>query len=175
MYFINYDRKFLIETLKKWKLFNTVELLYHSCFIGLFFMKIFYFLLALGVLICLDHVSIEGSRQLRKSQQRQKVSLDDRDISISSRHQCPDQKILIKIENFVKIWKFWSVSTVCLDLDREVHGFLYFLIEISQSVETFHHFQTQKALTISRFLDKSWLRLDKSWQKSRLSQKSMVI
>ncbi len=56
-------------------------------------------------------------------------------------------------------------------LDREVRGFLYFLVEISQSVET-HNFQTQKALTMSRFLDKSrqsWLRLNKSWQSWRVS------
>jgi hypothetical protein len=43
-----------------------------------------------------------------------------------------------------------------------MRGFLYFLVEISQSVETFYHFQTQKATTMSRFLDKSRLRLDKN-------------
>ncbi len=76
------------------------------------------------------------SQQLRKSRQRQKVSLDDHDISISSRHQRPDQKISIKIENFVEIWKFRRFSTVCLDLDQEVHGFLYFLVKISQQIST---------------------------------------
>jgi hypothetical protein len=37
---------------------------------------------------------------------------------------------------FVEIWKFWRFSTVCLDLDREVHGFLYFLVEISRQIST---------------------------------------
>jgi hypothetical protein len=110
------------------------------------------------------------------SRQRPKVSLEDQDISILSRHQRPDQRISIEIEKFVEIWKFLHFSTVCLDLDREVRGFLYFLVKISQSVETFHHFQTQKALTMSRFLDKSWqrldksrLHLDKSWKSRRVS------
>jgi hypothetical protein len=33
-----------------------------------------------------------------------------------------------------------------------VRGFFHFLIEISQSIKTFHHFQTQKVSTMSRFL-----------------------
>ncbi len=119
-----------------------------------------------------SRVSISTSSK-SESRQRQKVSLDDRDFSISSRHQswhqCPDQKVSIEIEKFVKIWKFWGFSTVCLDLDREVRGFLYFLVKISQSVKNFYHFQTQKASTMSRFLDKSWLRLDKSRKSWRVS------
>ncbi len=42
----------------------------------------------------------------------------------------------------------------------------YFLVKISQSVKTFHHFQTQKVSIMSRFLDKScWVltNLDQSW------------
>ncbi len=46
---------------------------------------------------------------------------------------------------------------------------MYFLVEISQSVETFHHFQTQKASTMSRFLNKSRLHLNKSQQISTIS------
>ncbi len=71
--------------------------------------------------------------------------------------------------------KFLRFSTVCLDLNREVHGFLYFLVEISQSVKTFHHFQTQKASTMSRFLDKSWQCLNKSWQSRHVSTISTKI
>jgi hypothetical protein len=43
------------------------------------------------------------SRPSRKSRQHPKVSLNDRDISISSLHQRPDQKISIEIEKFVEI------------------------------------------------------------------------
>ena len=86
--------------------------------------------------LCLDRES--------RSRRRQRVSLDSREnldsvkklVSISSRQQCPDQKVSIEIEKFIEIWNFWRFSTVCIDLDREVRGFLYFLVEISQSVET---------------------------------------
>ncbi len=141
--------------------------------------------LTLGVSICLGVVSIETLdldvvkewvltvkkiSTASKSASWQSRNLGwDRDFSISSRHQCPDQKVSIEIKKFVEIWKFRRFSTVCLDLDQEVHGFLYFLVEISQSVETFHHFQTQKALTMSRFLDKSWLSLNKSRKSWRVS------
>ncbi len=81
-----------------------------------------------------------------------------------SRHQCPDQKVSIVIEKFIKIWKFQLFLTVCLDLDREVHGFLYFLVEISQSVKTFHHFQTQKVLTNLDCVLTNLDNLDASWQ-----------
>ncbi len=126
-----------------------------SCWFAVFFNvdKI----VSLGVSICLDRVVSRSRRRQRvrlnsrenliltasKSASRQSRNLGrDRDFSISSRHQCPDQKVSIEIEKLVKIWKFWRFYTVCLDLDQEVHGFLYFLINISQSVETFHHFQT---------------------------------
>ncbi len=147
--------------------------------------------LTLGVSICLDVVSIETLdldvvkewvstvekiSTASKSKSRQSRYLDrDPDISISSRHQRPDQKISIEIENFIKIWKFWRFSTVCLNLDQEVRGFLYFLVEISQSVDTFHHFQTQKASTMSKFLNKSQQRLDKSWQRLDKSRKSRCV
>ncbi len=97
-----------------------------------------------------DNFEVSASRQSRNLGR-------DRDFLILSRHQCPDQKVLIEIEKFVKIWKFLCVSTVCLNLDWEVHGFLHFLVKISQSVKTFYHFQTQKVFTMSRFLDKSQL------------------
>ena len=124
------------------------------------------------VSICLDVVSIESLdldvvkewvstvekiSTASKSASRQSRNLDlNRDFSILSRHQCPDQKVSIEIKKFVKIWKFQGFSTVCLNLNLEVRGFLHFLVKISQSVKTFHHFQTQKALTMLRFLDKSW-------------------
>ncbi len=57
------------------------------------------------------------------------------------------------------------VSIESLDLDV-IKEWVYFLVEISQSVKAFHNFQTQKASTMSRFLNKSWLRLNKS-RKSR--------
>jgi len=125
--------------------------------------------ITLGVSICLDVIkewvsTVERTSTASKSVSRESRNLDrDRDFSISSWHQCSDQKVSIEIERFVEIWKFRRFSTVCLDLDREMRGFLYFLVKISQSVKTFHHFQTQKASTMSRFLDKSW----QSRQKSR--------
>ena len=107
--------------------------------------------LTLGVSICLDVVSIETLDLVvvkewvstaSKSVSWQSRNLNrDWDFSILSRHQCSDQKVLIEIEKFVEIWKFLRFSTVCLNLDREVRGFLYFLVKISQSVETFYHFQ----------------------------------
>ena len=36
---------------------------------------------------------------------------------------------------------------------------MHFLVDISQSVQTFHHFQTQKVSIMSRFLDKPWFPL----------------
>ncbi len=92
-------------------------------------------------------MSQRGLDRDSRSRRRPRVSLDsrenldsvkklDRDISILSRHQRPDQKISIEIKNFVEIWKFRCFSTVCLDLDREVHGFLYFLVEISGQIST---------------------------------------
>jgi hypothetical protein len=125
--------------------------------------------ISLGVSICLDRVSIESLNldvvkecvstvekisTASKSAPLQSRNLGpDRDFSISSQHQCPDQKASIEIEKFIEIWKFQHFSTICLDLGREVRGFLHFLIEISQSVKTFHHFQTQKVSTMSRFLN----------------------
>ena len=120
----------------------------------------------MGVSICLDVVkewvsTVEKILTASKSASRQSRSLSqDQDFSILSQHQCSDQKVSIK--KFVEIWKFWRFLTVCLNLDREVRGFLYFLVKISQSVKTFHHFQTQKGTTMSRFLDKSRLCLNKS-------------
>ncbi len=59
-------------------------------------------------------LSRRGLDRDSRSRRRQRVSLDSRenldrdlDISISSRHQRPDQKISIEIENFVEIQKFW--------------------------------------------------------------------
>jgi hypothetical protein len=134
--------------------------------------------ITLGVSICLDVVkewvsTVEKTSTASKSVSRESRNLDrDRDFSISSRHQCPDQKVSIKIERFVKIWKFRRFSTVCLNLDQEMRGFLYFLVKISQSVQTFHHFQTQKASTMSRFLDKSWQSRQKSWRVKVSTEKS---
>ena len=113
----------------------------------------------MGVSICLDVVkewvsTVEKILTASKSASWQLRNLgQDRDFLILSQHQCPDQKVSIKIEKFIKIWKFRHFSTVYLNLDWEVRGFLYFLVEISQSVETFHHFQTQKVSTMSTFLD----------------------
>jgi hypothetical protein len=133
--------------------------------------------LSMGVSICLDMVSIETLdldivkewvstvekiSTASKSYSRQLRYLDrDRDFSISSRQQCLDQKVSIEIEKFVEIWNFRRFLTVCLDLDREVRGFLYFLVEISQSVEI----SQQSRLR----LDKSQLRLDKSRKSWRVS------
>jgi hypothetical protein len=112
----------------------------------------------------------------RKSWHFKKVSLDDHDISIEieTSRFCLDINVQTKksrSRNSLRSENFEHFLTVCLNLDQEVRGFLYFLVEISQSVETFYHFQTQKALTMSRFLNKSWLRLDKSWRVLTISTK----
>jgi hypothetical protein len=67
----------------------------------------------------------------------------------------------IEIEKFVEIVKFLHFSTVCLDLDRELRGFLHFLVEISQSVKTFHNFHTQKGLNNVEISQQISMRLDK--------------
>ena len=71
----------------------------------------------------------------------------------------------MKIEKFVEIWNFRHFSTVCLYLDREVRGFLYFLVEISQSVETLGLDNVE----ISRQISKILTRLNKSRQSRRVS------
>jgi hypothetical protein len=116
-----------------------------------------------------------GGLYLSQSRRRQRVSLDSWE-NLDSVKKCVSTvekswsrlrlldfistsmsrpKVSIEIEKFIEIWKFWHFSTVCLDFDQEMRGFLYFLVEISQSVKTFHHFQTQKASTMLRFLNKS--------------------
>ena len=126
---------------------------------------------------CLDRrvSTVEKISTVSKSASRQLRNLGlDRDFSTLSRHQCWDQKVSIEIKKFVKIWKFWSVSTVCLDHDREVHGCLYFLIEISQSVKTFHHFQTQKASTNLDCVSTNLNNLDVSRQSRQKSRRLKV-
>jgi hypothetical protein len=101
------------------------------------------FFLSLGVSICLDRVSIESLDidvvkecistvdkilTASKSASRQLRNLGrDRDFSILSRHQCPDQKVSIEIKKFIKVWKFWHFLTVCLDLDWKLVNFIIFL------------------------------------------------
>ena len=147
--------------------------------------------ITLGVSICLDVVkewvsTVEKTSTASKSVSRESRNLDrDRDFSISSRHQYPDQKVSIKIEKFVEIWKFRRFSTVCLNLDREVRGFLYFLVEISQSVETLGldnveisrqiSTASRQISTGSRQISKISTCLDKSWQSRRVSTISTKI
>jgi hypothetical protein len=59
-------------------------------------------------------------------------------VSLDSRENLDSVKKLVsnEIEKFVEIWNFRHFSTVCLYLDWEVRGFLYFLVKISQSFET---------------------------------------
>jgi hypothetical protein len=124
--------------------------------------------LRLGVSICLDVISIETldlnteksqSRRSRKSRQFQKVSLDDRDISILSRRHLPVPKVSIEIEKSVETWHFWQISTVCLDLDRELVNFITFLDRDFSTCQDFWSWSTSKSLDnveiMSRYLDKS--------------------
>ncbi len=136
----------------------------------------------MGVSICLDVVLIESLDldivkawvsmvekilTASKSKSRQSRYLDqDWEISILSRHQCPDQKVSIEIKKFVEIWKFRHFLTVCLNLVWEVRGFLYFLVEISQSVETLGLDNveiSQQISTASRQISTA------SWQISKIS------
>jgi hypothetical protein len=169
--------------LKRWKSenFSTQLNFYITLVLSVYFLWKFFIFFSPGGLdlsrSCLDRrvSTVEKISTVSKSASRQLRNLGlDRDFSILSRHQCRDQKVSIEIKKFVKIWKFWSVSTVCLDLDREVHGFLYFLIEISQSVETFHHFQTQKASTNLDCISTNLDNLDVSRQSRQKSQRVKV-
>ena len=131
-------------------------------------------------------LSRRGLDRDSQSRRRQRVSLESREnldsvkklVSISSRQQCPDQKVSIEIEKFIEIWKFWRFSTVCLDLDREMRGFLYFLVEISQSVETLGLDNvkiSRQISTASRQILKISTCLDKSRQSRRVSTISTKI
>ena len=99
-------------------------------------------------------LSRRGLDRDSRSRRRQRVSLDSRENLDSvkklvstieiSRSRLLDfvsttmsrPKSLDRDREIRRDLKFRRFSTVCLDLDREVRGFLYFLVEISQSVET---------------------------------------
>jgi hypothetical protein len=87
------------------------------------------------------------------------------------------QKLVsIEIEKFVEIWKFWRFSTVCLDLDREVHGFLYFLVEISQQISTASRqisTASRQISTASRQISTNLDNLDKNLDATKSGLKSL--
>ncbi len=60
-----------------------------------------------------------------------------------SQHQCPDTKVSIKIEKLIKTWKFHHFSIVCLDLNREVSGFLHIYCRDVSIRQDFLSFLTQ--------------------------------
>ncbi len=93
----------------------------------------------MGVSICLDLVSIESLDlddvvkewvlTASKSASRQLRNIGrDRDFSILSWHQWPDQKVSIEIKKFVEIWKFRHFLTVCLHLDFCIFSSRLFII-----------------------------------------------
>ncbi len=91
-----------------------------------------------------------------KSLSRQSRNLNwDQDFSILSRHQCPDTRVLIKIEKFVETRKFCHFLTVCFDLDREVSGFLHISCQDFSS----RFLKTSRLFAIFR-LKKSWFSKD---------------
>ncbi len=117
--------------------------------------------------ICLDVISIEISISTSsKSESRWSRYLDFVSTTMSR------PKSLDRDREIVEIWNFWHFSTVCLDLDREVQGFLYFLVEISQSVETLGLNNVEisrQILTISTCLDN----LDKNLNASQSRLKNL--
>ena len=86
------------------------------------------------------------SRWLRKSWQLQKVSLDNRDILILSRHVQKVRKVLIETEKSVETWHFWQISTVCLNLDRELVNVIKFLNRDFSICRDFWSWSTSKSL-----------------------------
>ena len=131
--------------------------------------------LSLGVSICLDVVSIETldldtkksqSRRPKKSRQFQKVSLDDREISILSRHVQKVRKVSIETEKPAETWHFWQISTVCLDLDRELVNIITVLDRDFSICRDFWAWSLEKVLKKSRLCREISKILDKS-RKSR--------
>ncbi len=107
----------------------------------------------------------------RKSWQFQKVSLhdQDREISILFWHI---RKVLIQTEKSVEAWHIWQISTVCLDLDRELVNVITFLYWDFSICRDFWTWSLKKVLKkswlcweILKILDK-YLNKDKSWQKN---------
>ena len=117
--------------------------------------------------------TVEKISTVSKSESRRSRYLDwDREISILSRHV---QKVSIESEKSVETWHFWQISTVCLDLDRELVNFITFLDRDFSTCRDFWSWSTSKSLDnveiMSRYLDKSRfvsICLDKS-RKSRQS------
>ncbi len=99
--------------------------------------------ISLGVLICLDRVSIktlnlDTGRELvstvekiltiSKSLSWRLRSLNrDGEILILSLHYLPVSKVSMEIKKSVDTWQFWQILTVFLDLDRELVNFIIFL------------------------------------------------
>ncbi len=136
--------------------------------------------LALGVSICLNVVrietldldiikqfvsTVEKILTFSKSSSQQSRNLDrDRDFSISSRHQCPDLKVSIEIKKFDETWKFHHFSTVCLDLDQDVSGFLNISCQDFSICQDFSSFSYSKCLHNVKISQQISICLDKSWQ-----------
>jgi hypothetical protein len=104
------------------------------------------FELSLGVSICLDVVSIES---LNLDIVKQFVSTVEKMSTFSKRLSRSRSRNSSRPGNFIISRQFVSIS-----MEKWV-DFCIFLVEISQFVETFHHFHTQNVSIMSRFLDKS--------------------
>ncbi len=114
------------------------------------------------------------SRRLRKSRQFQKVSLDNRDISILSRHVQKVQKVSIETEKSVETWHFWQILTVFLDLDRELVNVITVLNPDFSICQDFWAWSLEKVLKKSRLCWEIWKILDKS-QKSQFVSTILIV
>jgi hypothetical protein len=118
---------------------------------------------------------------LSKSASPQSRNLSwDRDFSILSRHQCPDQKV--SIEKFIEIWKFWCFSTVCWSRRAWIFVFSHLDFSIHQDFSSFSDSKGLDNVKISwQISTASWkiltilTHLDKSQQSQSVSTISTKI
>ena len=76
---------------------------------------------------CLDRDSWSRHWQRAGLDSRENLDTFKKLVSILSRHHLPVPKVSIEIEKSVETWNFWQISTVCLNLDRELVNFITFL------------------------------------------------
>jgi hypothetical protein len=128
--------------------------------------------------VSISSLAKSKSRQSRKSRHCQKVSFNNRDISILSRHHLPVPKVSIEIEKSVKTWYFWKISTVCLHLNWELVNFITFLNQDFSICLDFWSWSTSKSLNKSQKVVTNLENLDSfdlSWQSRQKSQQSLIL